>query len=111
MNEFCIFCKIASGKDEASVVYENPDVIAFMDLHPANIGHTLIIPKEHWETIYEIPERVLSNLFVVVKRIAVAVKKTVNAEGINIVQCNEKAAFQDVIHFYVMLYRGLKVTP
>ena len=101
MNGYCEFCKIASGEGEASVVYENRSVIVFMDLHPANVGHTLVIPREHWETIYEIPETVLADLFVVVKRVAVAVKRAVEAEGVNVLQCNERAAFQSVRHFHV----------
>ena len=101
MSEYCGFCKIASGEGEASVVYENHGVIAFMDLHPANVGHTLVIPREHWETVYEIPDAVLADLFVVVKRVAVAVKKAVEAEGVNVLQCNERAAFQSVRHFHV----------
>ena len=101
MSEFCDFCKIASGKAQASIVYEDQNLMAFMDLHPANVGHVLVIPREHWETIYEIPGDVLAELFVLVKRIAVAVKKTVGAEGMNIVQCNERVAFQSVEHFHV----------
>jgi len=101
MNDFCNFCKIASEEDRASIVYEDRKVVAFMDLHPANVGHTLVIPREHWENIYDIPEKVLTDLFAVVKRISVAVKKTVDAEGISVLQFNERAAGQSVRHFHV----------
>jgi len=101
MSKSCNFCKITSGEDKASVVYEDNRVLAFMDLHPANVGHTLVVPKEHWETIYDIPEKVLADLFAVVKRVSVAVKKTVGAEGISILQFNEGAAGQSVRHFHV----------
>jgi histidine triad (HIT) family protein len=101
MNESCNFCRIASGKAQASVVYDDDCTLAFMDLHPANVGHTLIIPKEHWETIYDVPEKVLADLFAVVKRVSVAVKKAVGAEGISILQFNERAAGQSVRHFHV----------
>ena len=101
MSESCNFCKIASGEKPASIVYENASVLAFMDLHPANVGHTLVVPREHWETIYDIPEKVLADLFAVVKRVSVAVKKAVGAEGISILQFNEGAAGQSVRHFHV----------
>ena len=101
MSESCNFCEIVSGENPASIIYEDGNVLAFMDLHPANVGHTLVVPKEHWETVYDIPEKVLSNLFAVVKRISVAVKKAVGAEGISILQFNERAAGQSVMHFHV----------
>jgi histidine triad (HIT) family protein len=72
-----------------------------MDLRPANVGHILVVPREHWETIYDIPEKVLADVFAVVKRISVAVKKAVGAEGISILQFNEGAAGQSVRHFHV----------
>ncbi len=89
------------GEDQASIVYESDSVLAFMDLHPANVGHTLVVPREHWETIYDIPEKVLADLFAVVKRVSVAAKKAVGAEGIGILQFNERAAGQSVRHFHV----------
>jgi len=101
MSEFCNFCRIVSGEKSASVVYEDGNVLAFMDLYPANVGHTLVVPKEHWETIYDISEEVLSDLFAVVKRISVAVKKAVSAEGISILQFNGRASGQSVMHFHV----------
>lgn len=101
MIESCNFCKIVLRKNPASIIYEDTHVLAFMDLHPANIGHTLVVPREHWETIYDIPEKVLADLFPVVKRISVAVKKAVGAEGISILQFNEGAAGQSVRHFHV----------
>jgi histidine triad (HIT) family protein len=101
MSESCNFCKIVSGKAQVSTVYEDDRVLAFMDLHPANVGHTLVVPREHWETIYDIPEKVLADVFAVIKRISVAVKKAVGAEGISILQFNEGAAGQSVRHFHV----------
>jgi len=101
MSESCNFCKIVSGKNPASIVYEDGKILAFMDLYPANVGHTLVVPKEHWETIYDIPEEVLSNLFAVVKKISVAVKKAVGAEGISILQFNGRVSGQSVMHFHV----------
>jgi len=101
MSKYCAFCKIALGEGEASVVYESRSTVAFLDLHPASVGHTLVIPRAHWETIYEVPDEVLADLFVVVKRVAVAVRRVVGADGVNVLQCNGSAAFQSVRHLHV----------
>ena len=113
MSVVCPFCRIASGKAPASIVYEDATVLAFMDLNPANVGHILVVPKEHWENIYEAPEKVLADLFSVVKRVSAAVKKTVGAEGISILQLNGRAAGQSVMHFHVHIiprFRGDPIT-
>jgi len=101
MSESCNFCKIVSGENQATIVYDDDSVMAFMDLHPANVGHILVVPRQHWETIYDVPEKVLADLFAAVKRVSVAVKKAVGADGISILQFNEKAAGQSVKHFHV----------
>ena len=101
MSADCPFCSIASGKATASIVYEDAAIIAFMDLNPANVGHTLVVPKEHWENIYEVPEKVLAEVAAIVKRVSGAVKKTVGAGGISVLQLNGRAADQSVMHFHV----------
>jgi len=109
MSAVCLFCSIASGKAQASIVYEDANVLAFMDLNPSNTGHTLVVPRKHWENIYEVPENVLVDLFSVVKRVSSAVKKTVGAEGISILQLNGRAAGQTVMHFHIHIiprFRG-----
>jgi histidine triad (HIT) family protein len=101
MNVVCPFCNIASGKAMASIVYEDPAVLAFLDANPASPGHTLVVPREHWKNIYEIPEKLLANIFLVVKRISNSVKKTVGAGGISVLQLNGRVAGQSVMHFHV----------
>jgi histidine triad (HIT) family protein len=91
---------IASGKASASIVYEDANFLAFMDLNPISVGHTLVVPRKHWENIYEIPEETLAELAVAVKRVCVAVKKTVDADGIKVIQLNGKAAGQVVFHLH-----------
>ena len=75
-----------------------------MDLNPIREGHTLIISREHWANLYDVPEKTLNELIAVVKRVAVAVKKTVGADGIRIIQNNGRSAGQVVmhIHFHVI---------
>ena len=101
MNTDCPFCKIISGKAPASVVYEDSAILAFMDLNPANSGHTLIIPKEHSENIFDIPEKTLVKIGPIIKRICTAVKTATCCEGISVLQLNGKAAGQVVMHYHV----------
>jgi histidine triad (HIT) family protein len=101
MNTACPFCNIASGKLHASIVHEDATTIALMDANPANTGHTLVVPKEHYENIYEIPEKTLSEVAATVKKVSVAVKKTVGSGGISVLQLNGRAAGQSVMHFHV----------
>ena len=101
MAENCIFCKIARKETEASIVYEDADVLAFMDIRPVSEGHTLIIPKRHYVDIFDIPEKLLESTHKVTKKIAIAVKKATKADGISIVQQNGKAAGQEIFHLHV----------
>ena len=108
----CIFCKIVQNQIPASVVYEDERVLAFLDIKPLNEGHTLVIPKAHYENIFDIPSSLIKYVHGVTKQIAFAVKKTTNADGISIIQQNGKAAGQDVFHLHVHIiprYEGQKL--
>ena len=101
MSESCTFCKIVRKEVPASVVYEDETVIAFLSNHPINVGHTLIVPKKHYENIYEISEEEVAYLYKIVKKVAAAVNRAVSAEGIRILQNNGEAAGQVIFHFHV----------
>ncbi len=101
MSENCVFCQIIRKQSPANIVYEDEQVVAFLSHRPVNVGHTLVVPKKHYENIYEIPEDKTAYLFRVVKRVASAVRDTVDAEGIRIVQNNGEAAGQVVFHLHV----------
>jgi len=101
MAGLCVFCRIVSKNIRASCVYEDDYVMVFLDNRPASDGHTLVIPKKHFETIYDIPDEEISHLFTVVKNVAVAVRKAVNPEGLTIIQRNGKAAGQHIRHLHV----------
>ena len=105
MNE-CVFCKIAQKEIPAGAgkIYEDEKFIAFLDIKPNNPGHTLIIPKNHYENIYSLPDEIICNIGPIVKKIAVAVKRGVNADGINIIMNNDSAAGQIVhhAHFHII---------
>ena len=101
INDLCPFCEIISGKAKSSKVYEDTTVLAFMDINPTNIGHTLVIPREHWENIFEVPEEILSRMATIVKKISIAVKKAIFADGIRIIQLNGKVAGQVIMHIHI----------
>ncbi|MBI4019686.1 MAG: HIT family protein [Candidatus Aenigmarchaeota archaeon] len=104
MAEECIFCKIAKGHIPAKKVYEDESVMAFLDINPRNPGHTLVIPKGHYETLFDMPPREAAGLFERVRNIAVSVKESMTADGISISQSNGKAAGQVVphMHFHII---------
>ena len=97
----CIFCKIVADEIPAVKVLDEERVLAFMDINPSTKGHMLVVPKNHAENIFEIPESDLTALSKAVKRCAEAVKATVNAEGITILQLNGTASDQIVPHLHI----------
>lgn len=75
--------------------------MAFLDIRPLNMGHTLIIPKAHYVDIFDVPEENLIRIYKFSKQVSVAIKKATNADGISIIQQNGKAAGQDIFHLHV----------
>ncbi|MBW3012313.1 HIT family protein [Candidatus Woesearchaeota archaeon] len=94
----CIFCKIAKKEIPADVIYEDSNVMAFLDIMPISKGHALVIPKKHSENILDIGEEDLKKLIVGIKKTAKAVLKGTGAEGINVSMNNNRAAGQLVFH-------------
>ena len=101
--EECIFCKIAKGEIPAMKVYEDEKVLAFLDLHPTSKGHTLIIPKKHFENIFDIEEEYLNAISGASKKVSLLLKKGLDADGINILHASGKDAQQSVFHFHIHL--------
>lgn len=97
----CIFCKIASGEIPAKTIYEDDKFKAFFDLGPATKGHALIIPKEHYDNLYELEDTIAGALLVKAKQIATAMKDAFEADGLNLVQNNGTVAGQSVFHFHM----------
>ncbi len=97
----CIFCLITAGKIPSKKVYEDSKVLAFLDINPVAEGHTLVVPKTHWETISQVPDAELGVIFGVVKKLATNLKEKLGADGLNIMQNNGKAAGQEIPHFHV----------
>lgn len=97
----CLFCKIISGEIPSVKIYEDEHVFAFMDIMPLSKGHTLLIPKTHRESVYDLKSEEASQLFGVVPKIALAIKETFNPEGLNLLNNNGAEAGQSVFHFHL----------
>jgi len=100
----CIFCKIATGQIPSTKVYEDDDVLAFMDIGPISEGHTLVIPKRHYEKLDQCDPDTLAKISACLGRIAGAVKEAMSAEAYNVLCNNGRAAGQlvDHVHFHVI---------
>ena len=99
----CIFCKIAGGEIPAATLYGDQDFRVILDLGPASRGHALILPKEHYANLYEMPEELLGKAASLAKRMGEAMKKALKCDGLNLVQNNGAAAGQTVFHFHIHL--------
>ncbi len=97
----CLFCKIVAKEIPSDPIYEDEDVYAFADIHPNNLGHTLVVPKKHSENIYKTDDADLVAITAAAKKVAIGMKKALGAEGVNIMMNNEKAAGQLIFHSHV----------
>lgn len=97
----CIFCKIVENQINSVRVYEDAWTLAFMDINPVAPGHTLIIPKQHWANLFEIPDAQLACVSSTARRVAQAVHKALRPDGVSLIQANGKGAAQSVLHFHM----------
>ncbi|OYT41293.1 hypothetical protein B6U80_01700 [Candidatus Pacearchaeota archaeon ex4484_26] len=95
----CIFCQIAQGKIETIKVYEDSDLMAVLDINPANPGHTLIFPKKHFQFFFQIPKNISEKMFELAKRVSLNLTRVVKTQGINLFVANGLPAGQRVPHF------------
>lgn len=95
----CIFCKIVNGEIPSMKVYEDDLCMAYLDINPDSDGHTLIIPKEHYEDIYELPNDVLKHIFDVAKNLMNELKSKLNSTGFTLIENYGSA--QEVKHFHL----------
>jgi histidine triad (HIT) family protein len=97
----CTFCDLVQGAGEVSACYEDADAVAFMDIQPVNSGHVLVVPREHHESLFDVPRELGVHLFDVTMRVAAAVKRVTQCEGMNIIVSSGAAAGQDEPHYHV----------
>jgi histidine triad (HIT) family protein len=100
--ENCIFCKIINQEIPSYKIYEDEHVYAFLDITQVTKGHTLVIPKEHHATIFELPPEIASNLYRVIPHISSMLNQAFNPIGLNIINNNNKP-LQSVFHYHIHL--------
>lgn len=99
----CIFCRIVSGDAPAHVIAEDDLTVAFLDRGQATEGHTLVVPRAHASDIWEISERDATAVMAMAKRIAHLVDECLSPDGLNLIQSNRPAGWQDVFHFHLQV--------
>lgn len=103
MADDCIFCRIAAGEAPANKIYENDSVFAIMDIFPWTEGHCLVIPKTHAPTLFDISAEDAASVMKAARHLAPALRDAVGADGLNLLQSNGRAAWQQVDHFHLHL--------
>ena len=97
----CIFCRIAAGTAACEEIYRDDATLAFMDINPANDGHCLVIPKAHFENVFDMPSALFGTLASAAAKVAHAVNEILHPGGINLTQANGAAAGQSVLHVHI----------
>ncbi len=103
MKDDRIFCKLPNGVIPTNSIYEDDEFKVILDAGPASKGHALILPKEHYADIYELPEEIAGKAFILAKKLATHNTALLKADGFNIVQNNGETAGQTVFHFHLHL--------
>ncbi len=103
MKDDCIFCKLANGVFPTNSIYEDDKFNVILDMGPATKGHALILPKEHADNLYELPDETAAAAMVLAKKLATKMVDKLGADGLNVVQNNGEAAGQTVMHYHLHL--------
>ncbi len=104
----CQFCRIIEKKGKAVILYENDEIIAFLDNEPFNLGHTLVLPKKHYRFITDMPDEEVGQIYKKVNSFAKAIASSVKADGLNIGQSNGDIASQTIFHVHVHIIPRFK---
>ena len=99
----CVFCKIRDGQIPSTRIFEDERTLAFMDINPVNDGHCLVVTRAHAPTIFEVDVADLQAAVAAAQRVALALKRALAPNGLNLLQANGAAAFQSVPHFHLHL--------
>jgi len=99
----CIFCKLANGVFPTNTLYEDEEFRVILDLGPATRGHALILPKDHYKNLYELPDETAGKVMMLAKKMAIRMTDKLQADGFNLVQNNNEVAGQTVFHFHMHL--------
>ena len=99
----CHFCELIHGGGEVSICYEDSESIAFMDIQPVNLGHVLVVPRDHYESLNDVPEMVAMHLFEVALKLGPIIRKVSGSDDLNLVVNSGEAAGQNIFHYHVHL--------
>ncbi len=105
MAEGCVFCKIVKGEIPATKLYEDKAALSFLDINPAAEGHAIVVSKQHYYTLLDVPHEELREIMEAVQKVAAAIMSTVpGVEGFNVLQSNQEAAGQVIphLHFHII---------
>lgn len=102
-NENCVFCRIVGGEEMVSVIYEDDEVISFLDIQPLYRGHVLVLPKRHYKNLFYVPEELAARTFATARRILPGLRKATGSRAINLFSPNGAHGGQDVFHFHLHL--------
>ena len=106
----CLFCKIINGDIPSYKIYEDDIVLCFLDINPDSTGHTLLIPKKHYQDLYDIDDNTLSHILIVSRKVCTLLKEKLQCDGVTFVQNNGQ--IQEVKHFHLHLkpyYKNNKI--
>lgn len=99
----CVFCKIIAGEIPSQTIYEDEQFKVILDVGPATRGHALIIPKNHYANLYELPEEMAADAMKLAKKLMIRMTEKLHSDGFNIIQNNGEIAGQTVFHFHMHL--------
>ena len=111
MQTNCVFCRIIGGDEMVSVIYEDPEIIAFLDVQPLHPGHVLVLPKQHYKNLFYVPEELAARTFATARRILPGLRKATGCRAVNLFSPNGAAGGQDVFHFHLHLIPGPEGEP
>lgn len=103
MNEHCVFCRIIAGEETVSIVHEDDQALAFMDIQPASPGHVLVVSREHHTDLFDVPAEVAAHCLNVAQELAPGIRTATGAGAVNLFSANGRAGGQDVLHFHLHL--------
>jgi histidine triad (HIT) family protein len=102
-NRSCVFCRIIGGDEKVSVIFEDAEVIAFLDVQPLHRGHVLVLPKKHYKNLFYVPEELAARTFATARRILPGLRKATGSRAVNLFSPNGADGGQDIFHFHLHL--------
>jgi histidine triad (HIT) family protein len=107
----CVFCSIIGGEETVSIIHEDEEIIAFLDIQPLHPGHVLVLPKTHYKDLFFVPEELAARTFATARRILPGLRKATGSRAVNLFSPNGAAGGQDIFHFHLHLIPVPEGTP